>query len=335
MKRSLIFVSILFLGIFFIMADAVSITIVSPNGGHPLIKNQTETITWTHSSHFNGSPQTCRLYFGGHAISPPIPVVACSFTWTNGLKADGTYIPQGRYKLTLQSPDYDVLNGPDVYLVDEDDWINITGPADNSEWVRGKTCTITWTPSAYYQVFNTQPCAIFCGTHFISPPVPVLDGSFTWTVGKKRDGTWLPPGQYKITLESWDYDALNGPNITIKISDFTTMEPFLRRFEVREIPIYPIPQCPMCFKINPEELNFNRQKLKEPVTMEILRGDKVLAKLGEFGPRRALPGPVKIKFTKQEFRLIKNHKAGFKLRIRSAKGKILKEKNIQLVPVKR
>lgn len=329
MKRMVMLLSILLLGSIFLMADAISITITQPTEGIPLIKNDTQIITWTHSSHFNTYPQNCRIFFGSHPISPPIPVTACSFSWTVGQKADGTYIPQGLYKLTIESPDYDALNGPDLYLVDEDASISITAPPNNKDLVRGQTYNITWTCTAYYQVIP-QTCTVYCGENPISPPISTLAGSFTWTVGQKHDGTTIPDGRYQIVIESDDHDEF-GPYINLESRRLKFHKGMIPRYAVSKVPIIPIPHCPRCFKIDPVKLKINPEFLTGPVTVEIMQGNRLVAKLGKFSPGKAMPGPVQIKLTKEQKLAIKNRQAGYRLRILSADGRVLQENAVQLV----
>jgi hypothetical protein len=325
MKRTIFFLAVLLLKALASWADAPLITIVSPNGHYPLFKNETEVIHWTHSGFFDAHPQNCEIYCGGHVISSPVPVTGDSFAWTVGRKADGNYLPQGIYKITIESPDFDALNGPTVIISDERPLITITAPVTGTTLTRGSSYTIRWTHSSYFQVVP-QTCRIFCADSFISPPVPVLDREYTWTVGKKDDGSYFAAGTYPITLESDDYDALGGPNITIKVLAFKI--PGKRFF--RKIPLHKIPDCPMCFRLDPNELGVDSRDFMEPVTILIVRNGRTVAKLGRFGAGLALPGSVKITLERQHVGLIRNRQPGFEVHILSAKGKILQQHAVQL-----
>jgi len=96
----------------------------------------------------------------------------------------------------------------------------ISGIDVDSSWggdpvFKNETVHIRWTHSAYY-TSPGQTCRIFCGDHIISPPVPVINKDFIWTGGRKFDGTYIPQGKsYRITIENNDFDALNGPEISL------------------------------------------------------------------------------------------------------------------------
>lgn len=305
-------------------ADTPWITITAPNGHHPLFKHETETIRWTHSGYFAAHPQTCQIYCGDHVISPPVAVTADSFSWVVGRKADGTFLPQGRYEITIESPDFDALDGPIVVVSDQRPEIVLTAPASGASLRLGSACTIRWTFSSYFLVVP-QTCRIFCGDGFISPPVPVLNGEYLWTVGRKDDGTYLNAGTYPITLESDDYDALSGPMITLSAPDFRIP---IRRF-AEKIWLHRLPGQPLSFRVDPSELKINLGEFLEPVTILLAHGGRTLAKLGRLVPGQKLPGPVTITLSQKDCDLVRGRQSGFEILLQSTAGKILQRLTVQ------
>ncbi len=325
MKRILVLAFFLVFGGPALTADVPLITIVAPGNGQPLFKNETEIIRWTHSDYFDSHAQTCRIFCGEHAISPPLAVTADAFSWVAGRKADGTVLPQGIYKITIESPDYDALAGPTVILADEKPKIVITAPASGASLPLGSACTIRWTCSSYFQVVP-QTCRIFCGESFISPPVPVLDGEYSWKAGRKDDGTYLAVGTYPITLESDDYDALSGPSVTLTPPEFRAP---IRRF-MEKVPLHRVPGCPTCFRIDPRELKIDPQSVSEPLTILIVLDGRTLASLGRIAPGRALPDPLTFKLGKTECDLLLGGRAGFEVLLQSPAGRIALRRALQL-----
>jgi hypothetical protein len=159
---------------------------------------------------------------------------------------------------------------------------------------------------------------------FISGDVQVNDNQFEWTVGKKKDGTYLSPGTYDISLENIDCDRGVGL-VTLSI-----LKPPLPIWKVvSKLPIYKDPGCPMCFHLNPGDLKFDPAD-QGPVILEIVRGSQVLARLGRFGRGLAVPGPVQITLDQEGHGLLMRRQQGFELRILSARGAILHTQAIQL-----
>jgi hypothetical protein len=95
----------------------------------------------------------------------------------------------------------------------EDREIRITAPVgDPLEChVRSEILQVRWTHGAY---FNGHPenCCVLCGGHVLSPYLPVTADAFTWTVGRKNDGTYMEPGDYPLSIQTTAGDGdLNGP----------------------------------------------------------------------------------------------------------------------------
>ena len=298
------------------------ITITAPPNGATLSMCSTYTIRWTHSVYFESVPQTCTVYCGDYVISPPVPVTQDSFVWTVGMKQDGTNLqPDQDYEITIESPDYDALNGP-VITIASGDVITITAPTTGQTFLRGTNTTIQWTHSVYFNCVP-QSCTLFCGMDIISPPVPVSQNSWVWTAGRKHDGTYLPPGTYEITLESPDYDALNGPVITI-----IALQLIIRPYP-KKVRIIKILDCPMCYRLDPRQFVLKLSGL-DFVSIEVVRGRRVLARFPRFAPDRPAPPPAKITLNEQDVRLIKQRKPAFTVLVKSAKGQTLLKKAVQL-----
>jgi len=238
------------------------------------------------------------------------------------MKQNGTILqPDQSYEITIESPDYDALNGPVITIV-SGDVITITAPTTGQTFLRGTNTTIQWTHSVYFNCVP-QTCTIFCGMDIISPPVPVSQNSFGWTVGRKQDGTYLAPGTYEITLESPDYDALNGPMITI-IALQLIIKPYPKKVQIIKIL-----DCPMCYKLDPRQFILKMSGL-DFVSIEVVRGRRLLARFGRFTPDGPAPPPAKITLNEEDVRLIKQRKPAFTVLVKSAKGKILLKKAVQM-----
>ncbi|MDH4197046.1 MAG: hypothetical protein OEW05_06550 [Candidatus Aminicenantes bacterium] len=181
--------------------------------------------------------------------------------------------------------------------------ITITAPANGSSWNYGATCTVQWTYSPDY-TGTTQKCQVYCGSDIISPDILVTQGQFVWTVGRKADGTYIPAGTYEITIESLDYDALNGPNITIN-----PLKLNLDRYN--KFPIKKIPDCPMCYGFDLKQLQL---EVKFPFTLELFRGQRSLGILGKFAPGRLPTGVAKIVLDRSDLLLIQRGEAAFEIR---------------------
>jgi len=181
--------------------------------------------------------------------------------------------------------------------------ITITAPANGSSWNYGATCTIQWTHSADYNG-TTQKCQVFCGSFVISPDILVTQDQFAWAVGKKADGTNIPAGTYEITIESPDYDALNGPNITIN--------PLKINLDIfKKLIITKIPDCPMCYGLPLKQFEM---QVVYPFTLELFRGQRRLGVVGKFAPRQLPTGTAKLVLDRSDLLVIQQGQAGFELR---------------------
>lgn len=193
---------------------------------------------------------------------------------------------------------------------------NITAPADGIHLKRGTTCTIQWTHGLFFDQHPEQNGVLYWGSNPIGT-APIKNDQFVWTVGRKADGSWLPPGTYEITMEALDYDDTSGPNVTIYLLDFKPGV-LARRFELQKIP-----DCPACFSFDLKQVDLEMEGM-EFVRVELLHNGKRLADLGRFGRRGAFDaGPVKVQFENGTLR----SPGAFELVVLSSSGKpLLREK---------
>lgn len=193
--------------------------------------------------------------------------------------------------------------------------ITITQPPDGKPMIMGLKYDIKWTHSAYYNPHN-YTCTVFCGSAIISPPTPVKSKVFNWTAGKKADGSWMAVGNYEITIENDDYDALTGPVIhLIRL----IIPPWLKTLDLAKVP-----NCPGCFDFDPRLNKLDFEGLNQ-VRLEVWSGNRRLADLGSFRGGAARPGAVRFDFGKAR-------PAGgqVELRVLTEQGELLLAEKIQL-----
>jgi hypothetical protein len=304
------------------------ITITAPRSGEILSICTNYTIRWTHSEYFTIHPQNCTIYCGEDAISPPVPVTQDYFVWTVLRKQDGSNLdPMAHLEITIESPDYDALDGP-VISFSADERITITSPTSGESFLRGTTCTFRWTHSAYYNCIYNRCAICFEGVGISScdiipeSEVTATQDRYVWTVGRKHDGTYMEPGEYRVSMECWDGD-FDGPRITIVV-----LELKINHFRDR-LRIEKIPDCPRCFRLDPRQFELTLKGL-DFVLLEVVRGGTRLASFRRFAPGKTIPPPVKITLAKEDIKLIKQRKPGFTVLVKSAKGKILLKRAVQL-----
>ncbi|MCJ7525798.1 MAG: hypothetical protein MUP71_11365 [Candidatus Aminicenantes bacterium] len=320
-KKSILLMMAVFCMALSMTAVDPKITITAPSGSYPLFISQTVHIRWTHSAYYTGPGQTCRILCGSNIISPPVPVINDDFLWTVGLKHDLTYLAQGDYLITIENVDYNALNGPTVEVLHLP-LITTTSPASGASLAIGLNHTIRWTHSPFFD-YIPQELIICCGLNYIGR-APATSDQFLWQVGKREDGTFIAPGSYRIGYECSDYFSSGG----VQINLFSFKMPLFRLLKTK-IWIHKIPDCPMCFKLDPAQIKFDTDG---PLVtdVELLRNGVLLAKLGRFGPRLAVPGPVKFNMEAESSRMKMRQKASYKLRFLSTKGKILHEQAVQV-----
>ena len=335
MKREIVLSFLLFFGAAMAMADVApnidGITVkCNWDDGYTVFKNEMVRVRWNHSAFYTNPGQTCRIFCAGHLISPPVPVIDKEFAWNAGRKTDGTYIPQGKpYRITIENVDYDALNGPEIALIDEQPQFTIIAPANNSNLMLNSSCTIRWTHSAYYDLFNAAKIELLIYkddnsfAEYIAS-VPVVNDQFVWMVGKMYDGSFAPAGNYILTGEQNEYWRCN--DVNIKLTGL--VKPLFRLF-MEKIWLDKIPDCPMCYRLDPRQVKFDRGDLLW-VDVELLRNGAVLTKLGRFGPRLAAPQPVTINLEQKMAARKMKAADKFELRFLSPKGEIVHRQAIQL-----
>ncbi|MCU0236794.1 MAG: hypothetical protein MUC72_06880, partial [Acidobacteria bacterium] len=118
--------------------------------------------------------------------------------------------------------------------------------------------------------------------------VPVVNDQFVWQVGKAKNGSVAPAGNYRLTGEQNEYWHCNDVQIRLLSQILPPFRPHLEKIWINKLP-----DCPMCFSLDPKQIKFDGEG---PLVfdVELLRNGVLLAKLGRFGERRAAPGPVKI-----------------------------------------
>ena len=317
MKRAILFLAMFVLFGWVVLADVAEITIVEPvTNGEPHVMEDMVSIGWTFSSYFADHPQNCNIFWGPHCIAMNVPVTSGQFWWTVGKKYDGTDLLQGYFQISIQCPDFTTSNGPWVAYCDYPE-IHIVAPANGATLMMNSSFTIQWTYSNWFDHVAGDHALIMCGPYEVAYPVKVKDSKFAWQVGRKRDGSFMPPGDYDIR-----FDLLSGPT-QIKIINARPPRPVFHISNTYLVNRFP--GCPMCFQFNPGQI-----RIDEPVIIEIARGDKILARWNA-GGRSVVQGPIKIIFDAFSFRLLDQGTAGFMLRILSPEGKILETKPIRLV----
>lgn len=326
-KKSILLALVFFCAAFSVSAVVPEINIIAPSstsGDDEWYMGVTLHIRWTHSTFYTNPSQTCRILCGGNIISPPVPVISKDFSWIVGKKHDGTDLAPGTYMITIENVNYSDLNGPTIliptYAAPK---ITTMFPANGTSLTIGSSYTIRWTHSSYFDVYP-QDLIVVCGPAGYIGHVPATSDQFLWKVGKLEDGTSIAPGNYKINYECSDYFSYDGPNISLvsfKLPNFHLLK--------TKIWIDKIPGCPMCFKLDPAQIKFDPEG---PLVfdVELLRNGVVLAKLGRFGTRLAVPGPVKFTMEQETSGKMMRQKANYKLRFLSTEGKILHEQAVQV-----
>lgn len=218
--------------------------------------------------------------------------------------------------------------------------INLIQPAGGQTLTRGTSYQIRWSGPASE---GSQVVTIFIETPntssywIVDDSRTKADGFFDWTVGRIKNGTILPAGQYKISLETLDGDAF-GQVFTIVNPTFTINPKWLKALMRQRIRIPhwpPPPHCPQCLRL---DLRGLRQMLGIPVNryqLFLLRGNQRIAKLGEFGRGKRLPGYASIKLGSRARKMklktlpiVRGQK--YKIIILSSKGRTIHSQAVQL-----
>ncbi len=202
--------------------------------------------------------------------------------------------------------------------------LTLIQPHGGEVLVMGSTYPIKWTGPASE---GEQQVAIFLGEKIIADHSKKKDGSYNWVVGRLKNGSFVPPGHYRIVLESLDGDAF-GKEFTI-----IAMMPWLSK--IHKLEIYPLPDdCPMCYRLDLREIKaiIKTKRSKKRFHLKLYRGNRLAADLGQVGRGRSLPDFAKIKIPMDKRPMI--HKSrGFKyeLKLFDARGKLVETQKVLLV----
>ncbi|MCP5103661.1 MAG: hypothetical protein GY950_09800 [bacterium] len=199
--------------------------------------------------------------------------------------------------------------------------LTLSQPKGGEFLVRGAQYPIKWTAPVSE---GEQKVDIYLGDKLIANSSKKKDGSYNWTVGKLKNGSYVPPGKYKIVLESLDGDAF-GKEFTI----FVLIPVFPK---IDKLTAIPIPNdCPMCYRLDLRPIKTKVKDLRGRFYLKLFKNNRLVADLGQCGGRYMLPDYAKIKIPGN--RLAKLRKApgtGYELRLFDAKGKCVEKKAVKL-----
>jgi len=186
----------------------------------------------------------------------------------------------------------------------------------------GSMFTIRWTAPA---AEGTQQVAIFLGEQLIADSSVKSDGSYNWTVGRLKNGSFVPPGHYSIVLESLDGDAFgNSFTIILVIPDW------LKKINKLEYKRWP--ECPMCFNFDLRNIKAFIVYPKEAQYLQLFQDNKLLVKLGQLGGGALLPDSVELKLQSKKSPLLQNMQASScELRLFDSKGNLLGKQPVKLI----
>jgi hypothetical protein len=184
------------------------LTLTAPNGGESWAVGSTQNVTWT-SQNVTGNVNLMLMGPGMPVIGENIPVTDGSYAWTiPATVVPGTHYRvrvflggnQGTYLCDVSDADF-IITG-DTNPPPPPPILALTAPNGGESWEVGTTQAITWTSSNMSGNVNLlligansngyhQPC-----TTLIAQNVPVLDGTFNWTIGPDV----LPGTNYRVKI---------------------------------------------------------------------------------------------------------------------------------------
>jgi hypothetical protein len=253
------------------------------------------------------------------------------FTWEVGRLQNGDlWKTAGSYNMWLESLDGD-SGDHSITLVPQP--FGLDNPAGGETLTIGSTFNIQWHGPTYEadQIVATFIHSVSAGWYkYIDNSHTKGQGGFAWEVGKLKDGTVVPPGQYTLSIESPDGDGNESPLVTLEAPQLKI--PWNKIYkELRVIDIFPDPPCRGCFKLDLKNINVLQPKIKGVHTVKLFRNNRQVVELGRFGPRQKLPGSARIKLNqKQLARLKQKGKVRFQIRVFSQKGKLLHSQDVML-----
>lgn len=164
-------------------------------------------------------------------------------------------------------------------------------------------------------------------TQVASYPGVENDGIYMWTVPDKLNGN------YKIKIGNGESDIFEIIDLEIEGWDFKLKKRFER---FRDGFVWfprsrPDPGCPMCGTLDIGKLlDTVSPPAGKTVRLAIYRGGKLVTKLGNFGEKSRLPRRVDVRFSKADYKAMKQGGNVFELRVMSIKGKLLHSRKISI-----
>lgn len=252
------------------------------------------------------------------------------FTWEVGRLQNGDlWKTAGSYNMWLESLDGD-SGDHSITLVPQP--FGSDQPTAGQVVTIGTPCNVHWYAPTYEadQLVATFLYSKSAGWYkWVDKSHTKGDGGFVWEAGKLMDGSFAPPGEYQINIESDDGDS-SGPFFILQAPQLQI--PWNKIYkELRVIDIFPDPPCRGCFKLDLKNINVLQPKIKGAHTVKLFRNNRQAVELGRFGPRQKLPESARIKLNqKQLTRLKQNGKIRFQIRVFSLKGKLLHTQDVML-----
>ena len=200
--------------------------------------------------------------------------------------------------------------------------LTLIQPKGGESLIMGSVYPIKWTaPNSE----GEQKVDIYLGEQLIADHCKKKDGSFNWTVGRLKNGSFVPLGHYSIVLESLDGDAFGGKFIII------AMPPLLKK--IHELAIIPLPNdCPMCYQIDLRKIKTLIKSSRERFYLKLFTNNRLAADLGQFGGGSSLPDFAKIKIPGRG-REITRKSPGFtyELKLFDSRGNLVETREVNLV----
>jgi hypothetical protein len=200
--------------------------------------------------------------------------------------------------------------------------LTLIQPKGGESLIKGSTYPIKWSaPSSE----GEQKVAIFLGEQLIADHCKKKDGSFNWTVGRLKNGSFVPLGHYSIVLESLDGDAFGGKFIII------AMPPLF--IEIHELTINPLPNdCPMCYQVDLRKIKTLIKSSRERFHLKLFTNNRLTTELGQFGGGSSLPDFAKIKIPGRGRELTRKSPGfTYELKLFDSRGNLVETQKVNLV----
>jgi hypothetical protein len=157
------------------------------------------------------------------------------------------------------------------------------------------------------------------------------DGGFDWTVGRLPKGKFVPPGTYRISIESLDGDAFGKP---FEIRLYRIPADWIKKLQklVSIIKIGPPPpDCPKCIILDLLKLKDVVKDLKGQYEFQLFFKNRLISRLGQIGKGKMLPNSVKLSFNKDKIKeFIKQGGNKFQLKMLGPEGNIVHTQDVKL-----